>query len=101
MTSRDTAAEKRAVDTAAATLGVSDTEVRWFGSWALAWVLALTGTKHITPLADTRPRSVQTAWGPDDYAAMARIAKSKGASVAELQKTSAIFVAYVLQLAAR
>lgn len=96
-----TAAEKTAVDGAAATLGVSEAEVQRLGSWGLAWVLALTGTGTITPVANSGPGTITTSWTPSQYSALRTFAAAHGTTVAEFQKTGAIFLAFVLTLADR
>lgn len=98
-TSRYTAAQLSAIQGAAATLGMSTARLQRDGSWALAWVLGLTGTKTITPFPNTGSKTVRTDWLPREHGPIVAIASSEGTTLPEFEKTGAIFVAYVLALA--
>jgi hypothetical protein len=98
VTSHYTAAELAAVDGAATTLGISDAEVQHLGSWGLAWVLAYTHTGTITPAPDSGPGTLTTDWLPSEYAGMNAFAAAHGTTLAEFQKTGALFLAYVLAI---
>jgi hypothetical protein len=99
VTSHYTADELAAVAGAASTLGISSSEVQHLGSWALAFVLAITHTGAITPAPDSGPGSLTTDWLPSEYEAIKGAAAAHGTSFEEFQKTGALFLAYVLAIA--
>jgi hypothetical protein len=98
VTSHYTADELAAVTQAATTLGLSNEELQHLGSWALAWVLGITQTGTITPVPDAGPDTITTDWLPSEYAAMNALAIAHGTTLAEFQKTAALFVAYILSI---
>jgi Neocarzinostatin family len=98
VTSHYTAAELTAVGGAATTLGISNEEVQHLGTWGLAWVLAITGTGTITPVADSGPGTLTTNWPPTEYTALTAFAAAHGTTLPEFQKTGALFLAYVLAI---
>ena len=98
VTSHYTGSELAAVDGAANTIGVSSAELQHVGPWALAWVLGITHTGAITPVADTGADSLTTVWPPSQFSFMGAAAAGHGATLAEFQKTGALFVAYILAL---
>jgi hypothetical protein len=97
-TSHYTTDELAAVDGAATTLGMTPAQLQRNGSWALAYVLAITHTKKITPAPDAGSETIRTNWLPIEHRAMNGIAASEGATLTEFEKTGALFVAYVLAL---
>jgi hypothetical protein len=98
VTSHYSGSELAAVDGAATTLGMSSAELQHVAPWALAWVLGITGTGVITPVPDEGANSLTTVWPPSQYSVMSVAAAAHGATLAEFQKTGALFVAYILAL---
>jgi len=98
VTSHYTSTELTAIRGAATSLGVSNTEVQRLGAWALAWVLDLSHTGAITPVPDSGPGTLTTRWQPSEYSVMNAAAASHTTTLAEFQKTGALFLAYVLAL---
>lgn len=94
LTSHYTGAQIAAVDRAATTLGVSEAEVQHLGTWALAWVLAIAHAGHITPPPDKGDVRVTTDWPPSEFSAISAVAAAHGTTLAEFQKTGALFLAY-------
>jgi hypothetical protein len=99
VTSHYTADELASVAGAASTLGISNIEVQHLGTWALAFVLAITHTGAITPAPDSGPGSLTVDWPPSEYSAINGAAAAHGTTFEEFQKTGALFLAYVLALA--
>jgi hypothetical protein len=93
-----TGSELAAVSQAATALGLTAEELQHLGSWGLAWVLGITRTGTITPAPDAGPDTITTNWLPSEYAAMTAIAAAHGTTLAEFQKTAALFVAYILAI---
>jgi hypothetical protein len=93
VTSHYTADELAAVTGAATTLCITNAEVQHLGSWALAWVLGIIHTGDITPVPDSGPGTLTTDWMPSEYTAMNAAAAAHGTTLAEFQKTRALFLA--------
>jgi hypothetical protein len=98
VTSHYAADELAAVTQAATKLGVTNTEEQYLGTWGLAWVLLITGAGAITPAPDSGPGTLTTDWLPSEFSAMTAFAAAHGATLAEFQKTGALFLAYVLAI---
>jgi hypothetical protein len=98
VTSRYTPGELALVAGAATTLGVSNAEFQHLGSWALAWVLGITGTGVIHSAPDAGLATVTTDWIPAEYGAMDSLAVAHGTTFAKFEKTGALVLAYLLAI---
>jgi hypothetical protein len=97
--SRFDEAEYAAVTQVGLVLGIPYDDVPRVGAWALAYVLELAHIGPITPAPGPGVNRVTTHWPADEYTAISAIAGAHGTTVAQFQKTGALFLAYELGIA--
>ncbi len=97
-TSHYSATELAQIQAGAAKLGLTTAEFQRISTWATLWMLGVAHSSAVPPGVDAGPSAVMTTYPNFEYQHLSSVASSHGITVAELQKGSALLVAFLLAM---